>query len=416
MNVGLIQPPTDKIIDPTLYPPTGLMYLAASLDKYCPEHTYAIRNLAGSTMDEAEKAVQYFDIVGLYLVSPYWDTAKELAGRCPNIVIGGGPHATVETQTVLDSGLFDAVFLGQAENSIVKYFKDLKVGAEQKVYAQIDSGIDTLPMPRLFFGHSDRGVLLLSSRGCINKCAFCSGGICFERVQLHSVERVIQEVDRLISVGKTKFRFLDDMFAISKIRLVELCKRLKERDVHWSCHTRVDRIEPETMAMMVEAGCYEVGLGIESFDDSVLETCNKRITAKQNAEAIRVASNAGVVCHIYMMIGTPGETAQTADINIEQMTNLRGHYGRIQFSTFMPFPGSPAWANPAKYKIEIIDRDYTKYNQHQYVRSASGVVQLPLWSPVRIRGLAEADQMENLRKMRAFISEMQEYRTLRIPK
>ncbi len=419
MRIALVSPPTPKIIDPTLYPPTGLAYIAGAVDKWRPGDKLDVLVLSDKSIDDAAKVLRSgYDVIGISVVSMYLDSTVELARkirRPGTLVVAGGPHPSVERDSTLALGVFDAVFVGQAERSFVAFLNDVDAKSQKTIYEYIPGDIDDLPLPRLEFGHGDRGVVILSSRGCVNKCAFCSGSICFNGIQLHSAERVIEEVDRTIASGKDHIRFLDDMFAISSQRMKEICALLETRNVKWSCHTRADRATDELIGVMKDAGCYEIGIGVESFDQRVLDVCNKNTTIRQNISAINTIHGHGVDCHIYMMIGTPGESKTTADVNIDYLEAIRGKYARMQFSTFMPFPGSPTWKTPEAFGIRIEDRNYCSYNQHQYVKTKDGVVMLPPWSPITIDGLSREDQMSNLSKMRSYVSSLKEYRKLRIP-
>ena len=419
MKIALVQPPMGRLIDPAMYPPTGLLYIAAAVDKHKPNHSVEVINFGDSSIDNAVEKLSDFDIVGIAIVSPYRKSAEDLARACARpgrTIVAGGPHATIYPSDMLDTGLFGAVFVGQAERSFISFLDDIDSGREiARRYDGIDGELDDIEMPRIAYGHGDRGVVVLSSRGCVNRCAFCAGHACFNRIQLHSAKRVLEEVDRIAEAGFKEFRFLDDMFAISTIRLKEICEGLKHYGLEWSCHTRVDRVSNETVAMMEDAGCYEMGIGVESFDQRVLDVCNKRTTVMQNVQAINIIYEHGIDVHAYMMIGTPGETESTADTNIQFLEALKGKYKRMQFSTFMPFPGSDTWSTPEAYGIDIVDTNYCDYTQHQYVRDGEQIKEVPLWSPIRIHGLDYEKQMANLLKMRKYIDHLKEYRNKRIP-
>ena len=405
----------DRLIDPTLYPPTGLLYIAAAVEKLTYTHSVSVMNLGADTIDEAVSKLSDFDVVGVSIVSPYWNSALELARRCKKLVVAGGPHVSADVTGVYGSGAFDSVFVGQSERSFVKFLDDVECGTHHRVYESIAGPIDELPMPKIEWGHGDRGVVILSSRGCVNRCAFCASHVCFNKIQLHSPERVLAEVDRIVEAGKVSFRFLDDMFAISTARLEKICAGLKERNVDWSCHTRVDRVSDKIVKMMKDAGCYEMGLGVESFDQRVLDACDKGTTVKQNLDAIRIIAEHGIDAHVYMMIGTPGETAGTAALNMLGLEATKSHFKRLQFSTFMPFPGSDTWVHPEDYGIKIVDKDFCSYTQHQYEKDGDSVKETPLWSPIRIDGLSHELQMDNLKTMRDYIDHLKAFRSKRIP-
>ena len=49
----------------------------------------------------------------------------------------------------------------------------------------------------------------------------------------------------------------DDTFTVDKKRVAEVCDEIKRRGLKlvWSCNTRADTLDYETMAKMKEAGC-----------------------------------------------------------------------------------------------------------------------------------------------------------------
>ena len=65
-------------------------------------------------------------------------------------------------------------------------------------------------------------------------------------------------------------------------------------DISWNCMTRVDKISPDLLKLMKRAGCYEVGFGIESGSDRILELIKKRLTTKQIEKGVRWAQEAGI--------------------------------------------------------------------------------------------------------------------------
>jgi hypothetical protein len=172
----------------------------------------------------------------------------------------------------------------------------------------------------------------------------------------------------------------------------------------------------DMLKAMKEAGCTEIGLGIESFDQNVLDACRKNTTVQQNIDAIEKIHGLGMVPHIFMLIGTPGESAGTADRNIDLMDQYKGKFGRVQFSMCMPFPGADIHSDPRRFGLTIVDPDYTRYCQHSFSRNEAGEIEEnPIWSPLRIDGLDENDQFDNLRKMRDYVKSLKEYRKNRIP-
>lgn len=170
---------------------------------------------------------------------------------------------------------------------------------------------------------------------------------------------------------------------------------------------RVDQASPPLLAAMKSAGCVEVGFGVESFDQAVLDALNKGTTVQQNTEAVENAHAAGLAVHMFMMISTPGETAAaTVDANIVALDGLRDKFRRMLLSTLMPYPGSPIYRNPPRFGALLIEPDATTYNQHQY--QGHDADEAAIWSPLLLDGMTRDQQLDNIRQMRHYASTLRQ--------
>ncbi|MCK4826370.1 radical SAM protein, partial [bacterium] len=77
------------------------------------------------------------------------------------------------------------------------------------------------------------------------------------------------------------------------------------------CRGRVNKVDPELLALMKKAGVRSVTFGIESGSQKVLDAMNKQTTVEQNYEAIRMVRAAGLQCYADLFLGFPGETPDT---------------------------------------------------------------------------------------------------------
>ena len=97
--------------------------------------------------------------------------------------------------------------------------------------------------------------------------------------------------------------------------LAAFCREIIEREVplSWTCLSRVDRLTPEFINFMKQAGCVRVFLGLESGSDETLRLMNKRVTVKQGMRAVNLFSKAGIGTAGFFMVGYPGETREAIE-------------------------------------------------------------------------------------------------------
>jgi radical SAM superfamily enzyme YgiQ (UPF0313 family) len=218
------------------------------------------------------------------------------------------------------------------------------------------------------------------------------------KVRFRSVANVLQEVDWLMKNRNVKgLRFQDDTITLRKGRFKELCAGLKSRGIVWRCSTRSTQITNEVAAMMFDSGCTEVGIGVESADQSILDLMKKGLSVKENEEAIEILKNNGVPVATFFMTGLPGEKEGTPELNISFIEKLNPD--RVFCTTFMPYPGTEIWNNPEKFGSKILTKEISMYNQV----SGAGEEERPF---VLIpTGMDYSKLYENRKRMISFIQE-----------
>jgi anaerobic magnesium-protoporphyrin IX monomethyl ester cyclase len=409
LRIALVNPPQKLLVDPGAYPPVGLGYLTAILrkcDYYCD-----LLDLQGATQDEALALLASYNVVGYTAVTPYYADTLQLAkaNARPGVwQIIGGPHATITREK---DPVFCSAVLGPGELSIQRFLLDLLAGDEPKSFYELPGlPLDELPHPiceagkRLNFKGEPRTAVIFTSRGCTHKCAFCAARSVYPRIAFRDVQDVALEVAEWVEKGVRTFRFMDDGLTMSKPRSVKLFQALMPLRVKWACMVRADQVDPPLLALMKSAGCTEVAFGVESFDPNVLRALDKECDIKQNILAVQQSHEAGLYVHVFLMMSTPGETyLTTPKLNIDNMEALRGKFDKLLYSTFMPHLGTPIAKNPRAYGIRIVETDHSKYTQHQFVKKDGRVVEVPLWSPIRIDGMTWEQQLENLQMMDRYV-------------
>src|SRR5659263_590682 len=104
---------------------------------------------------------------------------------------------------------------------------------------------------------------------------------------------------------------------------------------------------------MKNAGCDRIFFGIESGNDQVLKTMNKKITVEEARKAVNSAHTAGIRTGAFFILCYPGETNETVLDTIRFATSLPLDY--LSFTVPYPLPGTALFER-VKHKIK---KDWT---------------------------------------------------------
>jgi radical SAM superfamily enzyme YgiQ (UPF0313 family) len=186
---------------------------------------------------------------------------------------------------------------------------------------------------------------IISSRGCVYKCRFCSSQkYCNNAWRPRSVENTVEELQYLVSEGFKQFIFVDDSFTLNQKRVIELCKimRKEKLDVEWFCEGRVDNCSYEMFKEASEAGCKAIYFGIESANQRILDYYNKRITPQQSENAVKTARKAGIDLVVgSFILGAPDETREEIRNTLKFAKRLPIDFPR--FNILGADPGTAIW-------------------------------------------------------------------------
>ncbi len=158
-----------------------------------------------------------------------------------------------------------------------------------------------------------------SVRGCPYRCSFCNYPFLFDDTlfRYKSARRIADDWSRYAAeLGVEVVSCLDSLFTVPPKRLRELCALLIERGtpVKWLCYARADDLaDLETARLMRRAGCVQVQIGLESGDPGVLANMNKRCAPEANLAALENCRRAGITSVVSLVVGFPGETAETLE-------------------------------------------------------------------------------------------------------
>lgn len=331
--------------------------------------------------------------------------------RFPNIpIILGGPQATYSSNKILNETDCDVIVKHEGEYKLIQlldyfikkkgsldYIKGISykdtIGMIKETTPSIPIDINKLPTPKyeilveLKYWHIPDECLydnfydflkkikyfnniFMTGRGCPYVCSFCVEGNNSSKFRLRNVTLVEKDLRHYLNILNVSYLLIgDDTFTINLKRvkeITEIFKKLRNEywDFVWFAEGRVDRLskEPEMLKLMVEAGLYKLQLGIESGNQKVLNTYNKKITLEQIEKVIKQSSSfKKLLLHGNLILGNPFETYKDFLNSIEyakKLIKLSGY--RMDFASgyLTPFVGTEIRENPDKFGIEIFDENF----------------------------------------------------------
>jgi anaerobic magnesium-protoporphyrin IX monomethyl ester cyclase len=416
MHVTLVNPPYPKgAHQHPPFTPLGLGYLAAVLEKN--QHEVDVIDCQASKLSyedfKREIGKRQPDMVGMTSTTLTYKSAlriveitKEVLPSCLTVL--GGCHVTFwDVEALQESPYLDVVVRKEGENTILELVERLEAGEGfhnilgvtcrkgEEIVRNPDrpyiEDLDGLPFPAHHLWPLDRlrkyGKVifpLMTSRGCIYWCEFCSAVRMFGRkFRMRSPKNVVDELEYLHNTyGTNNFTFYDDAFTVDQSRVEEICRDIHSRNlrIEWDCGTRVDMVTKDLLQKMKDAGCVAVWFGVEAGSQQVIDAMGKGFTPNRTKEAFKLAKEAGLMTIASVVFGFPGETRETAWETIKLIEEIKPDDVGYYIAT--PYPGTPM-ADYVKKMGWLRVTDFDKYD------TATPIFELPTLSMQELREIRE---------------------------
>ncbi|MCJ7559085.1 B12-binding domain-containing radical SAM protein [Candidatus Bathyarchaeota archaeon] len=397
------------------FTPLGLGYLAAVLEKNQYKVDVIDCQALRFTYEEfkSEISKRQPNIVGITSTTLTYKSALQIAKiakeACPNcLTLLGGSHVSFwDDKALQECPSLDIVVRKEGENTLLELVQRLEAGKsyhdvigttcrkDGKIMKNPDrpyiENLDDLPFPAHHLWPIERlrkhGTIvfpLVTSRGCVYWCDFCTAVRMFgRRYRMRSPKNVVDELEFLQKTfGAHQFTFYDDAFTVDQERAAEICAEIKNRKmkIEWDCETRVDMVTKELLRNMKEVGCIAVWFGVESGSQQVLDAMRKGISPAQTVKAFKWAKEVGLMTVANVVLGFPGETKETIWETIKFIDRLSPN--DIGYYIATPYPGTPLYET-VKEKGLLKITDFNKFD------TATPVFEMGTMSEQELRDIRE---------------------------
>jgi len=374
VNVLLINPPSPFLLDDRVFPPLGVLQVAAALE--AEGHAVHVADLAGLADPwSALKPVveEGWDVYGFTATTPQFPVTVGLAQKVREHdpgkkIIIGGPHATVQPDSCGD---FDTTVLGDGEAAILEAIQPGSPARIDAASATKKGLLDwkwparhLIDMASYQYRLAGRlGTSAVWSMGCPYGCNFCCGRLVpyYRRVRSREVADVVREMSHLGErYGIGAITAFDDEVNLLNEPLIDICNGLAPLGMNFRAFIKSNLFNDRQAEAMAKAGFVQVCTGIESGSDRILGVMQKQTSFEINLRARELARKHGLQFKAFCSVGHVGETYEDAQETKRWL--LTAKPDDFDVTVITVYPGTPIY----NYREYVGDKDGHRVCKYVY--------------------------------------------------
>jgi radical SAM superfamily enzyme YgiQ (UPF0313 family) len=289
--------------------PPGLRDIRRTLRRY---------GISRETLMEELAAVDPPDLALVTSIMTYWyggtqeavDCLKEVFPEVPVVVGGIYPSLCNEhARQHLDKA--DLV-VANGETARFSAFLEDRFGMTVPM-GPSGADLNGLPYPAFDLYGEPPFVPLLTSLGCVFRCAYCATSFMYPTISRRDPGRVIEELIYWQGRGVERFVLYDDNFLYESDRhakplLRAIASLPSGVDIYNPNALNAAFIDEEAALLLREANFKEVRLGLETTDRQMQVATGGKVNLKQFEQALAALTTAGFppdAIHVYILAGLP---------------------------------------------------------------------------------------------------------------
>ena len=337
-----------------------------------------------------------FDFMGVFELLEKYDIplkASERDEKFP-LVFAGGPVITTNPEPL--KVFFDFMIIGDGEELFPKVLEILKKRRDKSETLRELAELEGVYIPNLteqvrkataelkdviytpilsdksYFKNT---FIVEVSRGCMNRCAFCTASYLNLPFRFYPYEKIIETIDLGLKYTN-KIALLGAQISAHP-QFNEIMQYIREKmenghEIELGISSlRTDAVSPELIKTLVLGGQKTSTIAIEAASERLRKFVNKNLKEEQILNAVKISRENGLRgLKIYSMLGIPNETQEDIDEFLRLAKLLKqenkGFDITFSFSSFVPKPHTPLqWAQredtkSLEKKQKYLEKEFSK--------------------------------------------------------
>jgi radical SAM superfamily enzyme YgiQ (UPF0313 family) len=352
----------------------ALLYLKAYLVERMAFVFDNVQILEFTTTVEAEDVARQIlenepDVVGLscyvWNIVTLMAVTRRIKEVQPDIkIVLGGPEVGPLASSVLHTHPYiDVVVKGEGEVPFSEIVDALIKGEDldqvrgiafrrggeicETAEALVLKDLNKIPSPHLipYGNYKGRTICIETQRGCVFNCNFCFYNKDLSiRNRRFSLDRVKEEISFWLNQEVDYIYLMDPVFNLNAARTKEICRFVAEhnhRKIPFHTEVWAEFIDEEMAQLFQEANFRFLEVGLQTTDDAVLSTVERRLNLKRFIDGIGHLKKFNIYFELQLIYGLPGETRTSFKRSLDFAASFEPP--KLEVFPLMVLPGTVLW-------------------------------------------------------------------------
>jgi radical SAM superfamily enzyme YgiQ (UPF0313 family) len=297
------------------------------------------------------------------------DLAAYALGNGVEHCVIGGPHSmTCDTSMLHNRGLSFAC--SEAETTWTTILKDAKstelrpvYGEHQRWQSKLETPVLTSPSPEYLRRYVLPMVGIYPARGCPFTCNFCSViKIAGREIRSQDLDTTLSSLRAAKAAGVKMVMFTSDNFnkyPEARTLLEAMIDEKLNLPFFVQCDTQIAKQE-DLIELLSKAGCFQIFVGVESFNRKILIAAHKTQNHPQlYGDIVGLCRRYGIGSHFSNIIGFPQDTEAGIREDLDTLIHLGPDVASFYILT--PIPGTQQY-DEFRASGEIYENNLDRYD------------------------------------------------------
>lgn len=304
-------------------------------------------------------------------------------------IILGGPEVSFDSDKILKKYPYiDFIICGEGEETFTELIygllnNDTLENVKGIVYRYnnqiinnparpLIKNLNIIPSPFLedLSNYKNKIVYYESTRGCPFNCKFCLSST-IKGVRYFDIDRVKDDLDRLIYADVRQVKFVDRTFNANKKHAMEIMEHIIKRnpkDINFHFEITAHLLDEEILQFLeeVKEGLFQFEIGVQSTNDETLNAIGRNTDIEKIKYVTkRIKGYNNIHQHLDLIAGLPYEDYSSFKNSFNEIYELRPD--KLQLGFLKVLKGSKLREEQIKYGFKYIDKPPYEVLENKYI-------------------------------------------------